>query len=158
MERKLCAWVVARRKKRVIVTKNVCLALARKWDSASDSEIVWTKSVRGVWRLANVFANVKLYFVHNVPEANCLPQGLKPPAQPPAKPAPKAAKPRAKPSTKSAAKPAARVAAKPAAKPAAGEPIPVAPVEHVQLFRVKHSCQRKWHTEPVSQEAEHVSQ
>ena len=48
---------------------------------------------------------------------------------------------------KSAAKPAAQVAA----KPAAGEPIPVAPVGHVQLFRVKYSLQKKWHTEPVSQ-------
>ena len=57
---------------------------------------------------------------------------------PPAKPAPKAANPRAKPSTK-AAKPAAQVGAKPAAKPAAGEPIPVAPVEHVQLFKVSYS-------------------
>ena len=47
-----------------------------------------------------------------------------------------------------AAKPAAKVAAKPAAKPAAGEPIPVAPVEHVQLFKVKYSHQRKWYTEP----------
>ena len=44
----------------------------------------------------------------------------------------------------------AQVAAKPAAKPAAGEPIPVAPVEHVQLFKVKYSRQRKWHTEPVA--------
>ena len=59
---------------------------------------------------------------------------------------PKAAKPRAK-----ASKPAAKVAAKPAAKPAAGEPIPVAPVEHVQLFNVKYSRQKKWHTEPVAQ-------
>ena len=62
---------------------------------------------------------------------NCLPQGL----EPPAKPALNAAKPPAKPSTKSAAKPAAQVAA----KPAGGEPIRVAPFEHVQLFRVKHS-------------------
>ena len=76
-----------------------------------------------------------------------MPQGLEPPA---AKPAPKAAKPPAKPS-KRAAKPAAHVAAKPAAKPAAGEPIPVAPVEHVQLFKVKYSHQKKWRTEPVAQ-------
>jgi hypothetical protein len=34
--------------------------------------------------------------------------------------------------------------------PAAGEPIPVA-VEHVQLFKVKCSRQKKWHAEPVSQ-------
>ena len=65
--------------------------------------------------------------------------------------APKAAKPYAKPSAKSAAKPAPQVAAKPAAKPAAGEPTPVAPVERVQLFKVKYSRQKKWHTEPVSQ-------
>eukprot|EP00670_Eutreptiella_braarudii_P006644 CAMPEP_0174280360 /NCGR_PEP_ID=MMETSP0809-20121228/643_1 /TAXON_ID=73025 ORGANISM="Eutreptiella gymnastica-like, Strain CCMP1594" /NCGR_SAMPLE_ID=MMETSP0809 /ASSEMBLY_ACC=CAM_ASM_000658 /LENGTH=115 /DNA_ID=CAMNT_0015373195 /DNA_START=1242 /DNA_END=1588 /DNA_ORIENTATION=+ len=51
----------------------------------------------------------------------------------------------------SPAKPAAQVAAKPAAQPAAGEPIPVAPAEHVQLFKVKYSRQKKWHTEPVSQ-------
>ena len=78
-----------------------------------------------------------------------LPQGLEPTAKPPAKPAPKAAKPRAKPSTKSAAKPAAQVAA----KSAAGEPIPVAPVEHMQLFRVKYSRQEKWRTEPVSEQS-----
>ena len=108
---------------------------------------------RGVWGLANVFANGKLYFTRDVPEANYLPQGLEPPAKPAAKPAPKAAKPRTKPS-KPAAKPAAKVAAKPAAKPAAGEPIPVAPVEHVLLFKVKYSCQKtcqvlvSWHTEP----------
>ena len=29
------------------------------------------------------------------------------------------------------------------AKPAAGEPIPVAPVEHVQLFPVKYSRQKE---------------
>ena len=79
----------------------------------------------------------------------CLSQGLEPTAKPPAKPAPKAAKPRAKPSTKSAAKSAAQVAA----KSAAGEPILVAPVEHVQRFRVKYSHQKKWHTEPVSEQS-----
>ena len=146
MERKLCPCIVAGRNKRVIVTKKMCLALARKWDSASDTGIVWAKGVRGVWGWTNVFANGKLYFTHNVPEAN-FPQGLEPPGKPPAKPAPKASKPHAKPSTKSAAKPAAQVAA----KPAAGEPIPLAPVEHVQLFRVKYSRQTKCHTEPVSQ-------
>jgi hypothetical protein len=41
--------------------------------------------------------------------------------------------------------PAAQVAAKPAAE----EPIPVTPVEQVQLFKVKYSRQKKWHTEPV---------
>ena len=71
----------------------------------------------------------KLYFMPDVLEANCLSQG----PEPPAKPAPKAANPRTKPSTKSAAKPAAQMAA----QPAAGEPIPVAPVKHVQLVRVK---------------------
>ena len=40
-----------------------------------------------------------------------------------------------------------------AAKSAAGEPISVAPVEHVQLFRVKYSHQNKWHTEPVSEQS-----
>ena len=94
----------------------------------------------GVWGLANVFANRKLYFTCDVPEANCLPQGL----EPPAKPASKAAEPSAKPSTKSAAKPVAQVAS----KPAAGEPIPVAPVEHVQLFRLhcspKTPARKSW--------------
>jgi hypothetical protein len=107
------------------------------YTAKEDTEIVWAKSGRGVWGLANVFADGQLYFTRDVPEAKRLPQGLEPPAKPPAKPAPKAAKPGAKPSTKSAAKPAAQVAAMPAAQPAAGEPIPVAPVEHVQLFRVK---------------------
>jgi hypothetical protein len=97
--------------------------------------------------LANGFANRKLYFTRDVPEANCLPQA---PAKPAAKPAPKAPRPRTKP-FKRAAKPAAQVAAKPAAKPAAGEPIPVAPVEHVQLFHVKYARVKKWHTEPVAQ-------
>ena len=107
-------------------------------DSASDTEIVWAKSACSAWGLANVFANGKLYFSRDVPEVNCLPQGLEPPAKPAAKPAPKAGKPRAKPSKR-------------AAKSAAGEPIPVAPVEHVQLFKVKYSCQKKWHTEPAAQ-------
>ena len=71
-------------------------------------------SACGAQGLAKVFANGNLYFTCDVPEANCLPQGL----EPPAKPAPKAAKPGAKPSIKSAAQPAAQ--------PAAGEPIPVA--------------------------------
>jgi hypothetical protein len=44
--------------------------------------------------------------------------------------------------------PAAQVAAKPAAQPAAVEAIPVAPVEHVQLFRVKFS--RHTHPAPCS--------
>ena len=52
------------------------------------------------------------------------------------------AKPHAKPSTKSASKRAAQVVA----KPAVGKPIPAALVEHVQLFRVTYSRQRKWHT------------
>ena len=81
------------------------------------------------------------YFMHDVLEANSLTQGLEPPTKPASQPAPKAAKPRAKPSTKSAAKLAA--------KPAARAPIPVAPFEHVQLFKVKYSCQKKWHQEPV---------
>ena len=106
-------------------------------DDASDTEIVWARSARGVWGLANVFANGKLYFMRDVPEATCLPQGLEPPAKPATKPAPKAAKPCAKPSTRSAAKPAARVAATPTTKPAAEEPIPMAPVVHVQLFTVE---------------------
>ena len=32
-----------------------------------------------------------------------------------------------------------------------GEPIPVAPVEHVQLFEMKCSRRKKWHTEPAAQ-------
>ena len=55
------------------------------------------KSVCGVWGLANVLANGKLYFTRNVPQANCLPWGLESPAKPPAKPAPKATKSHAKP-------------------------------------------------------------
>ena len=42
-------------------------------------------------------------------------------------------------------------AAKVEAKPAAGELNPVAPAEHVQLFTIKYSRQKKWHTEPVSE-------
>ena len=34
--------------------------------------------------------------------------------------------------------------------PAAGEPISVACVEHVQLFKVKCSRQKEWHTECLS--------
>ena len=66
---------------------------AKKWYNASDTEIVWAKSARGVWGLANIFANGKLYFTLDVPEANCLPQVPGPPAKPPAKPTSKAAKP-----------------------------------------------------------------
>ena len=33
-----------------------------------------------------------------------------------------------------------------------GEPIPVAPVEHVQLFKVKCLRHKEWHTEPAAQE------
>ena len=38
---------------RTIVTKKICLALARKWDSASDTEIVLAKSALGVrdWQM-----------------------------------------------------------------------------------------------------------
>ena len=43
IEQKFCAWMVARTNKWVMVTKNMCFALARKWDSQSDSEIVWAK-------------------------------------------------------------------------------------------------------------------
>ena len=110
---------------------------------------VWTKKSVvthdfGVWGLANVFANGT--FQADVPEANCLPQGLGPPVRPAAKPAPKAAKPLDKPSTKSAANSAAQRAAKPAAKSAAGEPIPVAP-----MGMCSSSESKMWHTEPVSQ-------
>ena len=38
--------------------------------SASDTEIVWAKNACGVWGLANIFANGKLYFTCDVP-ANC---------------------------------------------------------------------------------------
>ena len=52
MEQKLCAWMVARRNKRVIVTKNMWWSLARKWDSASDTKIVWVKRVvYGDWQM-----------------------------------------------------------------------------------------------------------
>ena len=131
MAHRLCAGTNTR----VIVAKNMCLALAREWDRASATEIVWATSARGVWGLANVFADGKLCLTRGVPGADLLPLGL----EPPVKPAPKAAKPRAKPAPKSAA------------KPAAGEPIPVAPVERVQLFRVKCSRHKRWHPESVSQ-------
>ena len=39
---------------------------------------MWAKSAYGVLGLGNVFANGKLYFTHDVPEANRLPQGLEP--------------------------------------------------------------------------------
>ena len=44
-----------------------------------------------------------------------------------------------------------KLAVQVAANYAACEPIPVALVEHGQLFRVKYSCQKKWHREPVSE-------
>ena len=37
------------------------------------------------------------------------------------------------------------------------ELIPVASVKHVQLFKVKYSRQKKWHTEPVAQYTSHAS-
>ena len=98
------------------------------------------------------FANKKLFSIRDVREPDCLPQGLEPHAKPAAnKPAPKVAKPGAKPSAKRATKPAVKVAAKPAAMPAAGDPMPVALMEHVKLFKGKYSRQKKWHTVPVSQ-------
>ena len=84
-ERQPCAWVAARRNTRGIVTKKLCLALAPKRDSASDTEILWAKSVRGVWGLANVFATGNLYFARYVPEAKRLPLGLEPRAKSPAR-------------------------------------------------------------------------
>ena len=56
MERKLCTWIAARRNKWVIVTKKMCLALAGQCDTASDTEIAWAKSARGM--------------VYNVPPAH----------------------------------------------------------------------------------------
>ena len=66
------------------------------------------------------------------------------------------AKPCAKPS-KRGAKPATQVAAKRAAKPAAGEPIPVALVEHVQLFKVKYSVQSLLLSGPKHEPLQEVS-
>ena len=94
--------------------------------------------------IGKCYCHGKLYFTRDIPEPENLPQGLEPPAKLAANPAPKAAKPGPKRS-------AAKAAAKPAAKPAAREPNPVAPVEHVQLFKVKYSHQRKWFTEPVAE-------
>ena len=73
--------------------------------------------------------------------------GLSPLSNLPASLLPKLPNLEPSPEPKSAARPAAPVAA----KPTMGAPIPMAPVEHVQLFKVKHVCQEKWHTEPVSQ-------
>ena len=42
--------------------------------------------VRVVYGTCKCFANGKVDFNHDVPEANCLPQGLEPPAKPPAEP------------------------------------------------------------------------
>ena len=50
-------------------------------ENASDTENVYAKSDPGVWGLANVFANEKLYCTRDVPEPDCLPQGLGPPAK-----------------------------------------------------------------------------
>ena len=47
-------------------------------DSASDTEIVWAKSARGVVGLANVFANEKLDFTHDFLEPKYLPRGWSP--------------------------------------------------------------------------------
>ena len=56
------------------------------------------------------------------------------------------AKPRAKPS-KHVAKPVAQVAPKPTVNPATREPIPMALLEHMSLFKVKYPRYKKWHTE-----------
>ena len=40
-----------------MVTKKMCLAFAKKWDSVSHIEIVWGKSAHGVWGMGKVFAN-----------------------------------------------------------------------------------------------------
>ena len=44
-------------------------------DKASHNKIAWAKGARGVWGLANVFANGKLHFNRVVLEANNMPQG-----------------------------------------------------------------------------------
>ena len=66
MDRMLCAWIVARRNKRHIVTKKMLLALARKWDSASDTEVFVGRECVWCMGLANVFANRKLYFTREL--------------------------------------------------------------------------------------------
>ena len=110
----------------------VSKTLARHQGSVG-KELLWSMG------LGRVF-EAKLPFTRDVYKAKSLPQGLHPPAKPVAKPPPTdAATPRAKPSGMVAA------------KPAASEPIPLAPVNQIQLSKVKDSHQRKWHTEPIPQ-------
>ena len=45
------------------MTKNMCLVFTRKWDSASDTEIVWAKSVHRVHHQAST--------VHRAPNPQC---------------------------------------------------------------------------------------
>ena len=120
-------------------------------------QVVWKKAVivartlscvgeECLWSMGfgNCFEN-ELYFSRDVPEAKRLPLGLRALATPVAKtPAKGAAKPHAKPSGK--------VAAKSAAKPGASEPILIAPIEDVQLFKVKCDRQKNWHMEPIPQQ------
>ena len=56
----------------------VSQVVVKKTVTVRPTEIVWAKATGGVWGLANVFANGKLYVTRDVPEANCLPQGLPP--------------------------------------------------------------------------------
>ena len=137
MESKLCAWMVARRNKQVILTKNMCLPLARKWDSASDT-------LCGQ-RVCVVYGNGQMF----LPTENCTSRsmflrqtayhrGWSHLPSPLPSLLPKLPNLVPNPQPKSAAKHAAQVAAKPAALLAAGEPIPVPPVEHVHVLRVKH--------------------
>ena len=98
-------------------------------DTASDTKMVWAKSTLGVWGLANIFANEKLYFTRDVPHADGLPRGQQTPAKLATQPVP-------------LAKSAAKLAAKVAATPAAREPIPVANVEYVQLFKASTALEK----------------
>ena len=86
-------------------------------------------------------------FTRDVPKANCLRQGLVP--MPPPLPCV------LQNLQNMVLNPQPNV--QPAAQPAAGQPIPLAPDEHVQPLMVKYSCQKKWKAGPVCHRVEHAS-
>ena len=95
-------------------------------------------SVLVISHITDVVVHMPLFlhvlFTRDVPKANCLTQGLEPMSSP-------------LPSLLQNVQnivlnPQPNV--QPAAQPAAGQPIPLAPVEHVQPLKVKYSCIKKW--------------
>ena len=110
-------------------------------DSASDTEIVWAKTTRGVGGLTNVLPNPlhqgnrispAMFLRQTACHRGCSPLPILLPSLPPKLPN--------------------LVPNPPSVQPNLQLESPFLwPVEHVQLSKVKYLRQQKWHTEPVAQ-------